>query len=104
MHKILFLLLRDMDLKLLLLDNLALDLISNTYLFYIHDYAKMHPFDEVNCVANIYGFYGNEGPIQDPIIGNEKFFIVGCFKTPDEFVFIDENVSEEPALYPRNCP
>ena len=74
------------------------------YLFYIHDYAKMHPFDEVNCVANIYGFYGNEGPIQDPLIGNEKFFIVGCFKTPDEFVFIDENVSEEPALYPRNCP
>ena len=44
------------------------------------------------------------GPIQVPIAGNEIYFVVGCFQTPDDFHFVNQNVATYPSGYPEECP
>ena len=74
------------------------------YLHYVHNYASSPVFDDVNCVADIYGFFNLSGPIQVPIAGNERYFVVGCFQTPDDFHFVNQNVATYPSGYPEECP
>ena len=76
------------------------------YLYFVTNYDETPLFDDgVNCVATVYG-PNNAGSVQVPIVGTEKYFLVGCFETFDNFQFITQNnnVPDEPSVYPAECP
>ena len=82
---------------------ITIDTYGYKFLHYVGNYAVTPSFDDVNCTASIYGF-GNSDPIQISIKGSERFYIVGCFRSANDIIFIDSNVSTEPSKYPSECP
>ena len=50
----------------------------------------------------MYGF-GDSGPIEVPVTGTKRYYIVGCFQSTNDFHFIDKNVSDHPSAYPDEC-
>ena len=76
------------------------------YLYFVTNYSETPLFDDgVNCVATVYG-PNNAGSVQVPVVGTEKYFLIGCFETFDNFQFITQNnnVPDEPSAYPTECP
>ena len=73
------------------------------YLYFVTNYDETPLFDDgVNCVATVYG-PNNAGSVQVPIVGTEKYFLVGCFETFSNFQFITQN-NNVPSAYPAECP
>ena len=76
------------------------------YLFYITNYATTPVWDDgVNCIGTVYA-PNNGGSVPVPVTGTEKFFLIGCFTTFEDFTFITSgnNVGTAPTTYPAECP
>ena len=67
-------------------------------------------FDDINCVAQLYGFNGLENPFKVPLFGAGRVFVIGCFTNADDFHLISKNEQGTytqwnwPSEYPSECP
>ena len=66
------------------------------------NYAVTPQFNDFNVDVSIFGFQ-SRSPIQVPISGKRKYFIVGCFEDANEFHILNQNVLYQPYSFPTNC-
>ena len=71
---------------------------------FVHNYRRTPKFDDVNCIAESYGFLNTSSPIQVQISGDEDYYILSCFRNADDIHFIHENVASRPTGNLIGCP